>query len=160
MLCTATLKSGAPCPHPAKTADGVCRRHARCTVMPTCPVCLETIRTRAAVHALTKCGHTFHKRCVLAWLRRRGGVLTCPVCRAPCLDELRAVRHRPVRERLAMVVRTLPPPPGAPFAVYLTGLLTTPSVQAALDIDDATVQRLIDVAFSSDTDDGFWSSHI
>lgn len=118
-------------------------------------MCLEDIRTTTAFHALRKCGHAFHRRCVGTWLRR-GGVLTCPVCRAPCLDELRLLRHT-VHRKLGMVLRTLRPPPGASFPVYLTGLLTSPSVQAALDIDDDAVQRLIDRAFERETEAAFFS---
>lgn len=96
----------------------------------------------------------FHKKCVRAWLGR--GALTCPVCRAPCIDELRSLRHS-VPLKLRMVVRTLPPPPGAHFPVYIMGLLTAPPVQAALDIDDDAVQHLIDLAYAHDTADSFFA---
>lgn len=162
MACTATLASGAPCPCPGKYVrpdDGalVCGRHARVWSTATCPVCLHPIRARTSAHPLPKCGHVFHRGCVRTWLSR--GTLTCPVCRAPCIAELRGLRL-PLHRRLRILVRTLPPPPGAHFAVYVTGLLTTPMVQTALDIDDETVQRLIDAAFASESEEAFLSTGI
>lgn len=156
--CTASLQSGAPCPCPSKyaTSEGpVCGRHARAWAPVSCPVCLQAVRSRASMHTLPKCGHGFHTKCVRAWLAR--GTLTCPVCRAPCIGELRGLRHA-LRRKLSMLVRTLPPPPGASFPVYLVGLLTSPPVQTALDIDDATVQHLLDVAFARETEATFFAT--
>uniref|UniRef100_A0ACD5VG64 Uncharacterized protein n=1 Tax=Avena sativa TaxID=4498 RepID=A0ACD5VG64_AVESA len=49
-----------------------------------CPVCLGAVEEGETVRALPFCRHTFHARCVDAWLRLRA---TCPVCRATCRSQ-------------------------------------------------------------------------
>ncbi|CAO2186167.1 unnamed protein product [Urochloa humidicola] len=46
-----------------------------------CAVCLSGVEEGETARALPCCTHTFHARCVDAWLRLRP---TCPVCRATC----------------------------------------------------------------------------
>eukprot|EP00759_Apiculatamorpha_spiralis_P002439 PhF_6_TR10970/c0_g1_i2/m.17703 len=51
--------------------------------MTTCQLCLETF-TAGDVNLPLPCLHTFHKKCVLPWLKKSKedtGVPTCPVCR-------------------------------------------------------------------------------
>ena len=45
-----------------------------------CPICLETIRSN---HIKTKCGHDFHKECLIEWCenQKKKTNITCPVCR-------------------------------------------------------------------------------
>jgi hypothetical protein len=102
---------------------------------------------------LGKCGHAFHKRCIRNWLSR--GVLTCPVCRAPCVAELREMRGT-LTNKLQTLLRTLPPPPGAFFPAYVIGILTSPPVQEALQLDDDRVQMIIDVAYAHETEGMFY----
>ena len=166
-VCTALLRSGTPCRNPAKH-EGVCGRHMlrhnhehkevhkedlSLKHKEDCAVCLEPIKTRAQQTTLNKCDHKFHKRCIRSWLGK--GILTCPVCRAPCIHELRALRGCMAR-KVKMLVRTLPPPPGSYFPTYIIGLLTSPTVQHALDIDDDAVQCLIDLAYIYGTEHLFF----
>lgn len=145
VLCTAILRSGDPCRFPAKPGGGelLCGRHQP---KYTCAICLREI-TRAP-RILSKCSHAFHACCIRAWFSK--GVLTCPTCRAPCVAELHGLRGH-VAHKLNLLLKTLPPPPGIHLQVYLMGLLTCPSTQRALDVDDDSVQRLLDVAETEDT---------
>ena len=45
-----------------------------------CPICLETIRSN---HIKTKCGHDFHKECLIEWCKnqQKKTNIKCPVCR-------------------------------------------------------------------------------
>ncbi len=45
-----------------------------------CPICLETIRSN---HIKTKCGHDFHKECLIEWCenQQKKTNIKCPVCR-------------------------------------------------------------------------------
>jgi hypothetical protein len=81
--------------------------------------------------------------------------MTCPVCRAPCIAELRDVRGS-ITNKLQMLIRTLPPPPGTFFPAYVIGMLTSPPVQDALDLDDDRVQMLIDIAYAHETEGMFY----
>ena len=157
VLCTAVLRSGNPCQSTAKY-DGphnatLCGRHIRTCGREDCAVCLTEIRTKASCKMLGKCGHAFHKRCIRNWLSR--GVLTCPVCRAPCVAELREMRGT-LTNKLQTLLRTLPPPPGAFFPAYVIGILTSPPVQEALQLDDDRVQMIIDVAYAHETEGMFY----
>lgn len=156
-LCTAHLKSGQPCLAHGKF-DGpggakLCGRHIRAFDGGDCAVCLDPIATKVSCKILGKCGHAFHKRCIRQWLNR--GVLSCPVCRAPCVSEMQTMRCSMSR-KLQILLRTLPPPPGSYFPAYLIGLLTSPLVQKALQMDDDDVQRMIDVAYMYETEPMFY----
>ncbi|XP_074641041.1 RING finger protein 24-like [Tubulanus polymorphus] len=43
-----------------------------------CPVCLDEYHTKEQI-ALCRCGHTFHKKCLVMWLDQKNN---CPVCKA------------------------------------------------------------------------------
>ena len=45
-----------------------------------CPICLETIRSN---HIKTKCGHNFHKKCLIEWCenQKKKTNIKCPICR-------------------------------------------------------------------------------
>ena len=45
-----------------------------------CPICLETIRSN---HIKTKCGHDFHKECLIEWCenQQKKTNIKCPMCR-------------------------------------------------------------------------------
>ena len=91
-ICQATLKSTkAPCTHPARFDGKWCGFHRRAPES-DCPVCYETIESKCCV--TTKCGHSFHKKCLDEWKNRAN---TCPMCRT----ELGS-----------------PPPPPPPVLVY------------------------------------------
>lgn len=45
-----------------------------------CAICLETAASKAAATRQLFCGHTFHRRCVEAWFKKK---YSCPVCRSP-----------------------------------------------------------------------------
>jgi hypothetical protein len=47
-----------------------------------CPICLETIRSN---HIKTKCGHNFHKKCLIEWCenQKKKTNIKCPMCREP-----------------------------------------------------------------------------
>ncbi|XP_062227634.1 E3 ubiquitin-protein ligase Os06g0535400-like [Phragmites australis] len=44
-----------------------------------CCVCLGGLLEEQALRALPRCGHRFHDKCIVKWLKAH---LTCPVCRA------------------------------------------------------------------------------
>lgn len=121
--------------------------------MDECAVCLCHVRTPKSRHVLPKCGHAFHFRCIKKWLSQ--GLLTCPMCRSPCVSQVRHVR-RGLDKKIQAVVRTLPPPPGAYFPTFITGILSSPQVQVALDLDDDALQQLIDLAYQMHTPERFW----
>jgi len=157
MACNALLRSGKPCQssgkYDAPNGMRLCGRHIRTSTHEDCSVCLTEIQSKASCKVLSKCGHAFHTRCIRTWLRR--GVMTCPVCRAPCIAELRDVRGS-ITNKLQMLIRTLPPPPGTFFPAYVIGMLTSPPVQDALDLDDDRVQMLIDIAYAHETEGMFY----
>ena len=45
-----------------------------------CPICLETIRSN---HIKTKCGHDFHKKCLIQWCenQKQHAITKCPMCK-------------------------------------------------------------------------------
>lgn len=58
--------------------------------------------------------------------------------------------------KLQTLLRTLPPPPGAFFPAYVIGVLTSPPVQEALNLDDDRVQIVIDIAYAHETEGMFY----
>ena len=98
------------------------------------------------------CAHVFHTRCLRRWVRR-GGPVTCPLCRARCIDAA-ALAGPSAWDRLHAVTRTLPPPPGAFFPSYMTALLERPEVVAVVGHDLAPL--LADVAGVSFTREAFF----
>ena len=45
-----------------------------------CPICLEIIRSD---HIKTKCGHNFHKKCLIEWCKnqKQHAITKCPMCK-------------------------------------------------------------------------------
>lgn len=136
----------------AATGQHVCGKHIG-SVRGECSICLLPIKSRTSHTVLEKCSHGFHTRCIRTWLRR--GVLTCPVCRAPCLAELSTLRGSMV-SKVRLVVNTLPPPPGSFFPTYIIGLLSSPPVQRGLALDDDGIQMMIDIAYQTFTEELFF----
>jgi hypothetical protein len=79
------------------------------------------------------------------------------MCRAPCVSHVRYVR-RGLDKRIQAVIHTLPPPPGAYFPTFVTGILSSPQIQGALDLDDDALQELIDLAYQAQTPERFWKA--
>ena len=154
MKCQGVFRNGSPCRFQAKDPDGYCRFHCR-SLDCECSVCLTAVRSKASLKTLSKCGHGFHKRCIRSWLAR--GLLTCPICRAPCVAEISQIRCR-LHKKIQTLLRTLPPPSGSYFPAYVIGLLSCPNVQQALQMDDDTLQTLIDVAYQTGSSDAFFKS--
>lgn len=142
--CTATLACGRRCGFRAKGGADACGVHLRQRARQPgeCPVCLCDIKRRAAC-ATMACGHTFHSRCLRSWFR--GRPLTCPMCRATCVEGL-ALLGRRLAPKLVALTRTLPPPPRAFFPAYIIERLESPGVQDALGLDKTQMELLVDLA--------------
>lgn len=144
--CAARLQSGSPCTNPAtRTLDGehLCGVHhrQRCNAHPECPVCLCAIKPRS--RACMQCGHTYHTKCIRAWFRTRP--LTCPMCRAPCLEGLAMLGPR-VGPKVQGLIRTVPPAPRCFFPAYIVSQLQKPDVVRGLGDDPALIDLLVDIA--------------
>lgn len=50
----------------------------------TCGACLAQFRGGDAAAAAARCGHAFHAACYERWRARAS---TCPLCRAPLVDD-------------------------------------------------------------------------
>lgn len=98
------------------------------------------------------CGHTFHARCIGRWFAR--GQLTCPMCRALCLEQLRGK----LSARLRKLVQTVPPDPADFFPTYILGLLGDPNVAKALALSDDDLQLLVELAYQSWTREMFFAN--
>jgi hypothetical protein len=44
----------------------------------SCPICLEKLFLYEDKHIITKCNHTFHKKCITTWIIKKSN---CPICR-------------------------------------------------------------------------------
>ena len=44
-----------------------------------CPTCCQSFRNN--INVITKCGHTYHKHCILEWLTEKCVQPNCPICR-------------------------------------------------------------------------------
>jgi hypothetical protein len=146
-LCEAcTGRDGAPCryratrEHEGERLCGVHHRQRATSV--ECPICLCPI-TRGRARAEMRCGHAFHSKCIRAWFRQRP--LTCPMCRAACLEGMAMLGPR-VSPKLQALLRTVPPPPRAFFPSYIVHHLQTPQVVASLGGDAGLVSLLMDIA--------------
>ena len=165
-LCTWCVRSGAPCTRPGKFRHDsdhlVCGVHLRAAqtaaALGECSVCLGPIRMKATCKVLAKCGHTFHRRCVGAWLRR--GVHTCPMCRAPCLEEIGARAGTSVSAKLRALAQTLPPSGDEErlfFPTYLLRLLESPGVADALRLTSDDTTRIRGAAYQAFTEANFYT---
>lgn len=168
--CSALKKCGVPCTYRAKYDDDegrrVCGVHKPRNVPPppppavvtnleTCCICLANIASKKSCKSLKKCGHTFHGACIATWFRQ-GGVMTCPMCRAPCIEEL-STRTRALSRKMSVLLRTVPSPHGGFFPAHIIALLESPDVVEALAISDDTRQLLVEIAYQTFTETNFFS---
>lgn len=159
--CQATVADGRPCRYTAKVGAPDCRlcavhhrQRAAREALQECPICLGSVDTAGAASEMA-CGHAFHAKCIRAWFARRQ--LTCPVCRATCLEGMGLLGGRRLAPKLQALLRTLPPPPRAFFPTYIVSQLECPRVQSALGVDEATAGLLIDLACESFTEAFFFA---
>lgn len=155
-LCEATLASGACCRYRAAhqhCGERLCGLHERQrrTVV-ECAVCLTAVRRRGQTELA--CGHKFHSKCIRSWFRKRP--LTCPMCRATCLEGVRLLGPR-LAPRLLGLIRTLPPPPRAFFPAYIIGHLENAQVAEALGLNTEKVELLVDLSCQCFTRDNFFA---
>ncbi|KAJ4880740.1 RING/U-box superfamily protein [Raphanus sativus] len=66
-----------------------------CQRIPTaeldCAICLQEFGDQSNIITKLQCGHSFHRDCILAWLRRKA---SCPTCRDD-IHNPRAKKHTP-----------------------------------------------------------------
>lgn len=155
--CAATLACGRPCAfrardsHDGQPLCGVHLRQKRAEV--ECSVCLCGIKRRAC--ATMACGHAFHSKCLRSWFR--GRPLTCPLCRATCVEGLALVGGSRLAPKLQALTRTLPPPPRAFFPAYIVSHLECARVRDALGLDKARTELLVDLACECFTREFFFA---
>lgn len=156
--CRADVAAGRPCRYKASGDDGLCGVHRRQRdareALEECAICLCPVDGRRSRGAMG-CGHAFHAQCLRAWFSRRQ--LTCPVCRATCLEGMALLGGRRLAPKLQALLRTAPPPPRAFFPAYIVSHLESPKVQAALGVDEAMAGLLIDLACESFTEAFFFA---
>lgn len=151
-LCSAILHTGKPCGYKSKgehpELGPLCGIHHRCAAAPQteCSICLSAAKPRQCKRL--ECGHAFHKRCIKRWFGR--GSLTCPMCRAVCLNELGSA-HALLSARVRHLLRVLPRPANVCFAAYMLGLLNSEPVVQALHVTVEEQQLLVELAFQSFT---------
>lgn len=161
MSCEATLSDGRECGFRGRhEVEGrrLCGTHRRAHVRATvgvceCPVCLDVVKTPASLFE-TACGHRFHARCARAWFARRP--LTCPMCRATCLEGMALLGPR-LAPQLEGLLRTVPPPPRAFFPAYIVARLESEDVVRALGADKTLIELLVDLACECFTRDNFFA---
>ncbi len=59
----------------------------------TCSICLNTLESNTNMTTRFSCGHAFHERCIRRWSRSKRQQqqnATCPMCRAPISNQMRA----------------------------------------------------------------------
>ena len=133
--------------HEGASLCGVHRRMREAAV--ECPICLADVAKRS--RAALSCGHCYHAKCIRGWFRQRP--LTCPMCRAACLDGMKLLGPR-LAPRLQALIRTVPPRPGAFFPSYIVTHLRTPETAALLGGD---AEMLVDIACECFTRDNFFA---
>lgn len=80
--CTHATISGKRCKNKAGRESDVCSTHGK-----DCPVCLGNLFDSKRVYL--RCKHAFHEECVSEWIKRSPGSNgSCPICRAPIVDEV------------------------------------------------------------------------
>lgn len=96
----------------------------------------------------TNCTHIFHTRCLRRWMVCHNN-LTCPMCRASILVDLKEFDSICYHQKLSMIYHHFPPPtPAYMFPSHLSSLLMMPSVVQALEMTDEQRAILIDIAFN------------
>jgi hypothetical protein len=161
-ICSALKKSGVPCTYRAKYDDGgedgrrVCGVHRLSPPVDLgiCSICLTRIDSKRSCKTLKKCGHVFHASCITSWLRR--DVLTCPVCRAPCIEEI-AARPHTLSRKMRALLRTVPAPDNGFFPAHVIALLESPDIGDAIAISDGDRQLLVEMAYQTFTENNFFS---
>lgn len=158
MACEAPRADGSPCTRVARHQVGerrLCGVHRRCCPDEDveCPICLSRIDTKKTM-ATMGCGHSFHTSCLRAWFRDRP--LTCPMCRAVCLEGMAIVGRR-VAPKLHALLRTVPCPPRTFFPAYIVSHLQSPRVIESLGNDKNLVELLMDIACECFTKDNFFT---
>lgn len=160
--CQALTLRGLPCRRAVARGRDRCGTHASRgsapppqppTEVPECPICLDPMTRRASF--ATACGHAFHARCLRRWHRARP--LTCPLCRAVCLECLALVRGPRVTPKLQALVATVPPHPRAFFPAYIIAHLESTVVARALGCHKHLVELLVDLACECFTRDNFFA---
>lgn len=158
--CEARTAKGTGCTYRARggASDGrrLCGVHLRCSVgvLTECPICLDGIETRRSGTTLS-CNHTFHTRCLRPWFRTRP--LTCPMCRAMCLEGMALLGGNRMAPKLQALVRTVPPPPRSFFPAYILAQLESAVVREALGCDKSVIELLVDVACECFTKNNFFT---
>ena len=80
-VCGVIQKNGSGCPCPARRSrKGVhtCLVHVpKSSEITSCSICLEDVPIGTKP---TKCGHVFHRQCMIEWKKQANGH-TCPMCR-------------------------------------------------------------------------------
>ena len=75
-----TLKSRSKSPGSSVKSRGFFQSPTPESLKNKCPICLETIRSH---HIKTKCGHDFHKECLIQWCenQKQHTNTKCPMCK-------------------------------------------------------------------------------
>lgn len=154
--CCAITRAGAPCRNRSKATHPehgpLCGVHMRSALRQVeCAICMCAVR--APTRKSLGCGHTFHRRCIKKWFSR--GSLTCPMCRATCLEELASGNQR-ISARLRHVLRLLPCPANVCFPAYIALLLNADELRRAVGISPQEHQLLVEITFQSFTQEHFF----
>jgi hypothetical protein len=66
-----------------------------------CTICLHELQLGQSIDQIRRCGHAFHKHCLLSWVNSQNSQhSSCPNCR----QELFPTRHPSAPERLQRLV--------------------------------------------------------
>ena len=91
LKCTHSITTFRSCSRPAKKGEKWCWQHMPPREIGDCSICLEKCMTNKQggekTHT-TKCGHTFHTKCIKGWFEKgeNNGVVKCPMCREVLLN--------------------------------------------------------------------------
>ena len=75
-----TSKSRSKSPGSSTKSRGLFQSPTPESLKNKCPICLEIIRSG---HIKTKCGHDFHKKCLIQWCenQKQHAITKCPMCK-------------------------------------------------------------------------------